>query len=74
MLTEGQGLNWPLVSGGANLSQGQRQLLCLARALLKQPRVLLLDEATATVDLATDEVSRRTLQRMIYTFFHNDKL
>ena len=61
-LTAGKGLRWTLVAGGTNLSQGERQLLCLARALLRQPRILLLDEATATVDLATEEALRRAVK------------
>lgn len=60
-----EGYNTRLVERGANLSQGQRQMLTIARAMVARPRILILDEATSNVDTRTEKLIQEGLRRLM---------
>ena len=51
---------------GANMSLGQRQLICFTRAFLADPRIFMLDEATSSIDTATEQIVQRSLERLLH--------
>lgn len=57
-----EGLKTRVEQGGANFSGGQKQRLCIARAILKKPKILILDDSTSAVDTKTDKMIRKSLK------------
>jgi ATP-binding cassette subfamily B protein len=60
-----QGLDTPVIERGAGLSTGQKQLISFARALVREPRFLILDEATSSVDTETEQKIQTALDEML---------
>ena len=58
-----KGLDTPITEGGTNVSGGQKQRLCIARALLKDPKILILDDSTSACDTHTDSLIREGLAK-----------
>lgn len=60
-----EGFDTHIEQGGTNVSGGQKQRLCIARALLKEPKILILDDSTSAVDMKTDAIIRAELKKAI---------
>ena len=60
-----KGYDTPICEGAENLSQGQKQLLCIARVMLSLPPMLILDEATSSIDTRTESRIQRAFQKMM---------
>lgn len=60
-----QGYDTQLTPNGGNLSAGQKQLLCIARIMLRQPDMLILDEATSSIDTRTEELVQRAFEKLM---------
>ena len=63
--TKPLGVKEPISQGGTNVSGGQKQRLCIARALLKKPKILILDDSTSAVDTKTDALIRQSFREFI---------
>lgn len=55
-------LNFQIQSGGCNLSSGEKQLICICRAILRKNKVIIMDEATANIDIMTEKMIQKLIK------------
>ena len=60
-----QGLNQEIAEGGSNLSVGEKQLICITRAILRKSKIIIMDEATASIDYKTEEIIQKAVSEIL---------
>jgi ABC-type multidrug transport system fused ATPase/permease subunit len=61
------GLNQIIAEGGSNLSVGEKQLICITRAILRKSKIIVMDEATASIDYQTEEIIQKAINELLKT-------
>ena len=59
------GLNQEISEGGSNLSVGEKQLICITRAILRKSKIIVMDEATASIDYKTEEMIQKAISELL---------
>ena len=60
-----EGLNQEIEEGGSNLSVGEKQLICITRAILRKSKIIIMDEATASIDYKTEEMIQKAINELL---------
>ena len=60
-----EGLNQEIAEGGSNLSVGEKQLICITRAILRKSKIIIMDEATASIDYKTEEIIQKAINELL---------
>ena len=60
-----EGLNQEIAEGGSNLSVGEKQLICITRAILRKSKIIIMDEATASIDYKTEEIIQKAVNEIL---------
>ena len=65
ILRNNEGLSQEIEEGGSNLSVGEKQLICITRAILRKSKIIIMDEATASIDYKTEEMIQKAINELL---------